>query len=797
MLVPIKWLKEYVDINVSTKTLADAMTMTGTNVESIAELAKDIEKVVVGKILSIDPHPNADKLVVCKVDIGEEVLQIVTGAPNVKEGQLVPVATHGALLPGGIKIKKGKLRGEISQGMLCSADELKLAELGEIDDGVDGILVLDEEYPLGMDIKEALELGDEVIEFEVTSNRPDCLSMEGIAREAAVALKTSYSLPEIKLSEKIGDRQEQARVVVEDPQLCPRYCARVVKNVKIGPSPRWMRRRLAAAGVRPINNIVDITNYVMLELGQPMHAFDLDKIKDSTIVIRKAKEGEKLVTLDKQERILTEDMLVIADTEKAIGLAGVMGGYNTEVTSDTQNVILESANFDKASIRLTSKTLGLRSEASIRFEKSLDIVNAERAIDRAAQLIEELGAGEVVEGKIDVCNASLDPRVLEIEWKRINALLGIDLDVDEICQILNSLSFKTEAKNDLLVVEVPSFRQDIEGVADLTEEVARIYGYNKIPMTLMEGSRAQGTRTREQKLLDTAKRALTAMGLFEAVTYSFVSPKVYGKIGFKPEEYPEVVTIANPLGEDQSIMRTTLIPSILEVLARNRSRSIEECRIFEIGNIFIPRSVPVKELPIERLTLTIGQYGDNIDFYTIKGQVEGLLDIFGILEDVEFAPYPHPSLHPGRTAIVKVGDQELGVLGEVHPKVCDNYNLKTKVYLAELNFELMVKLAKTEKQYISLPKYPAITRDLAIVVSKSVLASSIERLIRKTGGALLESVELFDIYEGSQIPEGHRSLAYSLSYRSADRTLKDDDVNPIHNKIVNALVDSFDAQLRE
>lgn len=797
MLVPIKWLKEYVDINVSAKELADAMTMTGTNVESITELAKDIEKVVVGRVLSVDPHPNADKLVVCKVDIGKEVLQIVTGAPNVEEGQLVPVATHGAVLPGGVKIRKGKLRGEVSQGMMCSAEELGLEELGEIDDGVDGILVLDEEYPLGMDIKEALELGDEVIEFEVTSNRPDCLSMEGIAREAAVALKTNFKVPEIKYSEKIGDTQEEARVVVEDPQLCPRYCARVVRNVKIGPSPRWMRRRLAAAGVRPINNIVDITNYVMLELGQPMHAFDLDKIKDSTIIIRRAKEGEKLVTLDKQERILTENMLVIADPEKAIGLAGVMGGYNTEVTSDTRNVILESANFDKASIRLTSKALGLRSEASIRFEKGLDIINAERAIDRAAQLIEELGAGEVVEGKIDVCNVSLDPRILEIEWKRINALLGLDLKVEDICGILDSLSFKTEVKDDLLVVEVPSFRQDIEGVADLAEEVARIYGYDKIPMTLMEGSRAQGARTRDQKLLDIAKRTLTAMGLFEAVTYSFESPKVYGKIGFKPEEYPDLVTIANPLGEDQSAMRTSLIPSILEVLARNRSRSIEECRIFEIGNIFIPKSVPVKELPIERLTLTIGQYGQDIDFYTLKGQVEGLLDVFGILEDVEFVPYSHPSLHPGRTAIVKIGDQELGILGEVHPKVCDNYNFKTRVYLAELNFELMVRMAKTEKQYIHLPKYPAITRDLAIVVSKNVLASNVEKLIKKTGGELLESVELFDIYEGSQIPEGHRSLAYSLSYRSAERTLKDEDINPIHDKIVNALIESFDAQLRE
>ncbi len=797
MLVPIKWLKEYVDISASTKELANAMTLTGTNVESIKELAKDIDKVVVGRILSINPHPNADKLVVCQVDIGNEVIQIVTGAPNVEEGQLVPVALHGALLPGGVKIKKGKLRGEVSQGMLCSIDELELTELGEIDDGIDGILILDEEYPLGMDIKEALDLDDEVIEFEITSNRPDCLSMVGIAREAAVTLKTSYSLPQIKLSRNIGHTLQEAKVIVEEPDMCPRYCARVVRNVKIGPSPRWMRRRLAAAGVRPINNIVDITNYVMLELGQPMHAFDLDKIQDKTIIVRRAREGEKLVTLDKQERILAEDILVIADTEKAIALAGVMGGYDTEVTPDTCNVILESATFDKGSVRLASKALGLRSEASSRFEKGLDISNAERAIDRAAQLIQELGAGEVVEGKIDVCNGSLEPRVLEVQWKRINALLGIDLEIEDICGILNSLSFKTEVKGDILVVEVPSFRQDVEGMADLAEEVARIYGYDKIPMTLMEGSRSQGTRTREQKLLDTAKRALIAMGLFETVTYSFGSPKVYGKIGFKPEEYHEVVTIANPLGEDQSAMRTTLIPSILDVLARNKSRSIEECKIFEIANIFIPKSIPIEELPIERLTLAIGQYGKGTDFYTLKGQVERLFDVLGILEDVEFAPHSHPSLHPGRTAIVKIEGQELGVLGEVHPKVCENYNLKTKIYLAELNFELMLKMARTEKQYVHLPRYPAIHRDLAIVVSKNVLASNIEKLIRSAGGDLLEKVELFDIYEGSQIPEGHRSLAYSLSYRAADRTLKDEDINPIHDRIVNALVDSFNAQLRE
>lgn len=797
MLVPIKWLKEYVDLNITSEELANAMTLTGTNVEGITKLGEDIQNVVVGKILEVIPHPNADKLVICKVDVGKEVLQIVTGAPNVSEGQFVPVAVDGARLPGGIKIKKGKLRGELSQGMLCSAEELELDNYGHIDDGIDGILVLAKEYPLGMDIKDALELADEVIEFEVTSNRPDCLSMVGIAREAAVTVGTKYRLPEITVQAGSERSEDIAKVIIKEPELCTRYCARVVKDVKVEPSPRWMRRRLAAAGIRPINNIVDITNYVMLELGQPMHAFDLDKVADNTIIIRRAQEGEVLVTLDDQQRTLTEDMLVIADTEKAIGLAGVMGGFNTEITSDTRNIILESAKFDGGSVRLTSKALGLRSEASSRFEKGIDIINVERAMDRAAQLIQQLGAGTVLEGKVDVCIGSLEPRVIEVEWKRINSLLGVDMSIQEICSILESLSFKTLPKGDLLVVEIPTFRPDVEGVADLAEEVARIYGYDKIPMTLMENSIAQGSRTREQKLTDIAKKTLAGMGLFETITYSFGSPRVYGKIGYSPQEYPESVIIANPLGEDQSAMRTTLIPNILEVLSRNKNRSVEECRIFEIGNVFIPKSLPIEELPTETLTLGIGQYGDNIDFYDLKGQVEVLLDVFGLLEDSEFEPHTHPSFHPGRTALVRIDGRELGVLGEVHPVVCDNYDLNNGILLAELNFTLMLELAKTEKQFVHLPKYPAVIRDLAVIVDKGILASHIEKVIHRSGGGLLEKVELFDIYEGSQIPEGHRSMAYSLSYRAADRTLKDDDINPIHDRIVDALRKEFNAQLRK
>lgn len=797
MLVPIKWLKDYIDLDVSAQELADAMTLTGSNAEGVMRLAVDIEKVVVGKIIKVKQHPNADKLLICEVDVGDEVLQIVTGAPNVAPNSYVPVAVDGALLPGGIRITAGELRGEISQGMMCSASELGLAQLGYIDNGVDGILILHEEYPLGMKINDALELDDEVIDFEITSNRPDCLSMVGIAREAAVTLETSYREPEIVLDPGIGNIDDEAKVIVEDPHLCSRYCARVVKDVKIGPSPRWMRRRLAAAGIRPINNIVDITNFVMLELGQPMHAFDIDKVAQRTIVVRKAEQNERLITLDEQARDLTEDMLVIADPEKAVGIAGVMGGYNTEITPGTRNIILESAKFDGGSVRLTSKALGLRSEASSRFEKGVDIINVERAIDRAVQLIQNLDAGTVVEGKIDVCSDDLAPRIIKTQWKKINRLLGLKLDRDEICGILEALSFKAEIVGDSLKVIIPSFRQDVEGVADLAEEVARIYGYDRIPMTLMENSVALGSRTREQILTNKAKNVLAGMGLYESITYSFVSPKVYERIGFEPREHPETVIIENPLGEDQSSMRTTLIPSILEVLSRNQNRSIEVCKVFEISNIFIPKSQPMTELPIERLTLGMGQYGEDVDFYSLKGQLEALFSVFGFGDEIEFVPQLHPTFHPGRTAGVMLSGRKLGILGQVHPSVCQTYSLDDNVMLSELDFALMLEQAKTEKQFTRLPRYPAVTRDLAIIVNKKVLASSIEKLIVDSGGKILEGVELFDIYEGDQIPEGHRNLAYSLSYRAWDRTLKDTDINHIHDRIISALETKFEAQLRK
>ena len=798
MLVPISWVKDYVEIpeNESLKELADKLTMTGSKVEDIKVLREEISKVVVGKILSIDPHPNADKLTVCQVDTGSEIIQVVTGAGNIETGQLVPVALHGARLPGGVTIKKGKLRGVESHGMMCSGEELELKDSDYPGAEVDGILILREQYPLGMDVKEALELTDQVIEFEITSNRPDCLSMVGMAREIGATTGRPWFMPEINVGKGTGSVHEELQVEVEDADLCPRYMAKVVKDIKIEPSPRWMRRRLAAAGVRPINNIVDITNYVMLELGQPMHAFDLDKVAGRKIIVRPAKPGETIVTLDDKERKLTEDMLVIADVEKPIALAGVMGGANSEITSETRQIVFESALFQAASVRSTSKALGLRSESSSRFEKGLDINMVEAALDRAAQLVQELGAGTVVEGSIDVLGASTEKREITVRWNKINELLGLSLPVSEISSILESLGLEISVDGEYLTARIPTYRNDLEMASDLAEEVARMYGYDRIPMTLMEGSAAKGSLTREQKLLDQVKLALTGMGMYEVLTYSFVSPGVYESIGIPEEDVPQAVRIANPLGEEQSIMRTTIIPSILEVLSRNYNRRLDSCSIFEINPVFLPKSLPLEDLPDEVLTLALGAYGDDVDFYVMKGQVEALTRVLGLEGRVTYQAARRFGMHPGRTAEVLLDSQAIGFFGEAHPKTAENYEIDTRVYLGELNLQVMIEKADTRKQYKALPKYPAVTRDLAIVVDKKVLAARIEELIRKSGGAILEEVSLFDIYEGSQIPEGQKSMAYSLSYRASDRTLKDDEVNKAQEKIVSVLEAEIGARLR-
>ena len=797
MLLPINWVKDYVEIGEDTGTLGDKLTMTGSKVEEITTLRQEIFNVVVGKILSVEPHPNADRLVVCQVDVGTETLQIVTGANNIAVGQRIPLAVHGAKLPGGVTIKKSKLRGMESYGMMCSGEELELKDSDYPGAEVDGILILKEDYPLGMDVKEALDLGGDVIDFEITPNRPDCLSILGMAREIAVTTGKTWSMPEIALKPGVGRIEEELKVEVEDATLCPRYLARVVRDIRIAPSPQWMRRRLAAAGVRPINNIVDITNYVMLELGQPMHAFDLDRVEGRKIVVRTAGPGETIVTLDGKHRDLAEDMLVIADTDKPIAVAGVMGGANSEITDETRQIVLESALFQGAGVRLTSKALGLRSEASSRFEKGLDINMARTAVDRAAQLIQELGAGTVVEGCIDVLGASTDRKTIMVKWNRINELLGLKLSVEVMKNILTRLGLEVTLDGDTLSAVVPTYRNDLEGVADLAEEVARIYGYDKIPMTLMEGSASRGTRTRKQNWIDAVKQALVGMGMYETMTYSFASPAVYQSIGMAdPKDFPPAIRIANPLGEDQSMLRTTMMPSMLEVLSRNYNRRLENCSIFEINPVFLPKSLPLTDLPDEVLTLAMGQYGADSDFYSMKGKIEVIAELLGLEYKISFRAVRHPALHPGRTAEVRIGDQPVGVFGEVHPKVADNYQLDIRVMLGELNLAALLDQAKTGCQYRPLPRYPAVPRDLALIVEKTVPAGQILEQIRKTGGKILEDVSLFDIYEGSQIPEGYRSMAFSLVYRASDRTLKDDEVNKVHKKILTALEREIGAKLR-
>jgi phenylalanyl-tRNA synthetase beta chain len=797
MLLPIDWVKDYVEIDLDSRELAERLTMTGSNAEEVITLRGDVSNVVVGKILSLEAHPNADKLLVSKVDVGEEIVQIVTGADNVAPGQLIPVALHGAKLPGGVTIKRGKLRGVESQGMMCSGEELELKDSDYPGAEVDGILILKEDYPLGMDIKEALELGGDVIDFEITSNRPDCLSVVGMAREIAVTTGKTWYMPEITVAPGTGSIEDELEVTVEDANLCPRYLARVVKDIKIEPSPRWLRRRLAAAGVRPINNIVDITNYVMLELGQPMHAFDLDKVEGRKIIVRPARPGETLITLDEKPRALTTDMLVIADENKPIALAGVMGGANSEITDETRQIVFESALFNGASVRSTSKALGLRSESSSRFEKGLDINMAYTAVERAVQLVQELGAGTVVEGRLDVLGASTQSRMLTIRWNQINQLLGLNLVAEQMAGILTDLGLEVSVEGEMMTAVIPTYRNDIEGMADLAEEVARIYGYDRIPLTLMEGSAAKGARTENQKLISRIKNELTGMGMYEAVTYSFTSPNVYQSIGITDaSDYPAAVRIANPLGEDQSIMRTTILPQILEVLSHNYNRRIESCSVFEINPVFLPKALPLTELPDEVLTLAMGEYGSNADFYALKGKIEALASLLGLDNQLTFQAARHSALHPGRTAEVLLDGKAIGVLGQIHPKTAENYETDAKAVLAELNLQALLDQAETGRQYQPLPRYPAVTRDLAFIVEKKVLAAQILKMIQKGGGSILEDVSLFDIYEGSQIPEGCKSMAYALSYRASDRTLKDDEVNKAHQKIVALLESELGARLR-
>lgn len=796
MKAPLSWLKDYVDINVTPKEYANALTLSGSKVEGIEVAGEDITNVVVGKILSIEKHPDADKLQVTKVDVGNEVIQVVTGAQNIKEGDYIPVALVGATLPGDKKISKGKLRGVESYGMMCSIGELNLTKEDFPEAAEDGIFILPKDLPLGKDIKEVLGINETTVEFEITSNRPDCFSIVGLARESAVTLGTKFKKPEITVKEEGDDAHRYASVEIKDPDLCPRYAARIVKDVKIGPSPKWLRDRLKAAGVRSINNIVDITNYVMLELGQPMHAFDLEKLEDKKIIVRRAVDGEVMKTLDDNERNLDSSMLVIADGKKPVAVAGVMGGANSEVDENTKSILFESANFHGISVRLTAKKLGLRTEASSRFEKGLDVENVITALDRAAQLVEMLGAGTVCKGIIDCYVKKPEVRKLPLNPEKINKFLGTNIDTPYMINLFKNLEFGVDEST--MTLTVPSFRPDVESEADVSEEVARFYDYNNITPTLLSGKEATlGKKTFKQKVEDVIKSTMIACGLSEIYTYSFTSPKVWDKIKLPPDsDRRKAVVITNPLGEDYSIMRTTTIPEMLEVISTNYNRRIEEARLFELSTIYLPQSLPITELPIEKPILTIGMYG-NTDFYDLKGIVEELLSSLGITK-FEFAPKNDCSAcHPGRTAELLINGKSAGLIGEIHPEVAENFEAPERTYIGVIHVEQLVNNASFKASHKPLPKFPAVTRDIAMLVKDEVLVKQIEDIIKQRSGKILEKYKLFDVYKGKQVPEGMKSVAYSISFRADDRTLTDEEVSKTMAKILDGLKNVLNAQLRE
>lgn len=795
MLVPVKWIRDYVNIDMDTVEFADKMTMTGTKVETVEFLGKEISNVVIGQIEKIDQHPNADKLVVCQVNVGEEELvQICTGAKNVSEGDIVPVAKVNATLPGGIKIKKGKLRGEASHGMLCSAEELGIDENFVNEKSKGGIYILNgmDNLVIGQDIKEFLGLHDAIIDFELTANRPDCRSMIGIAREAAVTIGEKISYPEIEV--KACDEEINLDVKVENPELCMRYGARIVKDVKIEPSPYWMQRRLIEAGVRPINNIVDITNFVMLEQGQPLHAFDLNQLPTGKIVVRNAQEGEKFTTLDEVERTLDKDMLVITDGEKTVAIAGVMGGLNSEVSENTTEVLFEGAAFNADNIRATSKKLGLRTEASGRYEKGIATNLSITGVERACQLVEMLGAGRVLRGTAEDYPIKQEVQTLTVNPSRIIKNIGIDLSLDEFVKILEDLEFKCDLKSaDEVVIEVPSFRLDIEQEADIYEEIARIYGFENIPSEQLEGNATAGVKTPKQKFMDTIKNTATSIGLNEILTYSFVSPKSLDKIKLPADDKKRnYVELINPLGEDTSVMRTTMMPSMLNVLYTNISRKVESALAFECGHTFTPQ----EGLPIETNHLCVGMYGKEVDFFVLKGALEAILKSVGF-EGYEIIPETNnTTFHPGRCATIMYNDIYIGTFGEVHPEVIDNYSLGQRVYLAELDLDLIFDKSDRTIIYNPLPKYPSTSRDIAILVKDDIIVKQIEDIIKANGEDLLESYKLFDVYKGAQIAEGYKSIAYSIIYRSKDKTLTDEDVNKVHQNIIRELEEKLDAKLR-
>ena len=787
MKLPLSWLKDYMNTDdIDNATYTHMLTMSGSMVEGIENPAEEIKNVVVGKILKIEKHPDADKLVVCQVDIGEgESVQIVTGAKNVFEGAFVPVAKHKSSLPGGVKITKGKLRGVLSCGMMCSVNELGIS-----DEPADGILILSDDVTPGADITEVLGLDESVAEFEITSNRPDCMSIIGLARESAATFNRGFKIPEVKATGNNEDVNDYASAEIAAPELCSRFIGRVIKNVKIAPSPEWMQKRLKACGIRAINNVVDITNYIMLEYGQPMHAYDLDHVEGHKIIVRRAEEGELLETLDDQPRMLQNSMIAIGDEKRAIGVAGVMGGANSEVCDTTVTVMFESACFNAVAVRRGAKALGMRTDASALFEKGLDPENCLPAIQRACELMEQLGAGEVVGGMIDIYPVKKEQTVLPFEPDKMNRFLGLEVSAAEMKEILARLEF--EVKDDK--VYVPTFRGDIESMADIAEEVARIYGYDKIPTTMMKGCVTVGGKSKKQHLEDVIRDSLTAVGLYEVTTYSFIDPKENDMILMPQEDdRRNMVRISNPLGEENSVMRTDMLSSVLKVLRTNFSRRNAEAGIFEIGSVYIPKEEQV--LPDENQIVAVGMYG-GCDFYDIKGKVENMLADLNI-NDYEFITCKdNPSFHPGRCAHIYACGKFLGIIGQIHPKVAANFKIGVETYCALLDFNVLLSGYTTDRQYKALPKFPATSRDIAVILDKNINVGEVIKIIESNRNGILESYSLFDVYEGEQVGDGKKSVAYSLLFRAEDRTLTDKEVNEVMDKILSGLKEKLNAELR-
>ena len=797
MNTSLSWIKAYVpDLDVTAQEYTDAMTLSGTKVEGFEKLDADLDKIVVGQIDKIEKHPDADKLIICQVNVGTEQVQIVTGAHNVFEGAKVPVVLDGGRVAGGhepgqrveggIKIKKGKLRGVESFGMMCSIEELGSTKDMYPEAPENGIYIFKDDVEVGADAVEVLGLHDVVFEYEITSNRVDCYSVVGIAREAAATFNKEFKPPVVTETGNQEDVNDYVKVTVENTELCSRYCARVVKNIKIGPSPEWMKRRLASVGIRPINNLVDITNYVMEEYGQPMHAYDLDTLAGHEIVVKNAEDGQKFVTLDGQERQMDKDVLMICDGEKAVGIAGIMGGENSMITDDVKTMLFEAACFDGVNIRKSSKRVGLRTDASGKFEKGLDPNNAKAAIDRACQLIEELGAGEVVGGTVDVYSKKKEPVRVPFDENKINRMLGTDISKEDMLAYFAKIDLEYDADTNEVIA--PTFRHDLFRLADLAEEVARFYGYDNIPTTLPNGEATTGKLTFKLRVEQVARDIAEFCGFSQGMSYSFESPKVFDKL-LLPADSPlrQAIEIMNPLGEDYSIMRTTSLNGMLTSLATNYNRRNKNVRLYELGNVYIPEKLPLTELPDERMQFTLGMYGDG-DFFNMKGVVEEFFEKIGMKGRESYDPNAGKSyLHPGRQANILYDGKVVGYLGEVHPDVADIYGIGERAYIAVIDMPVVLEYATFDRKYTGIAKYPAVSRDLSMVVPKEILVGQIEDIIAKKGGNYLESFALFDLYEGAQIKEGFKSVAYSIVFRAKDKTLEEADITTAMNKILKAL----------